>query len=647
MEELEVLRGLHDALQACVDDDRALDAFFKHLQDWLADPGRFTPSQQLEFFETLRGLLLTSEGYARPVLVEHGWEVARLLGPYIAPPELDLEGNAEKVSDISKLLLRGIAAECHPRELAMFSLEYVSELRWDYAEDSSMLYHKMAVFMEFANVWVKAIGRIKPTRLSVFMQSALPTILRAVEVCDHLRSVTFPAETDKRISSMHDVLLRFYLDVLEELTRVVDEVRERADATEQERQRFLLAYFVFEICRGSVANLPLALMESKSRRAVSYWGDLHRLLATGRAIGLTLSTLLSAKCGNSKAVGVDLQWSSVGRSIFIVLAIVQYTLNEAAEKSAAECGDSPLFLERLNSEWLLTALQTDIQTLISRPEQVDAELADKALFALDVCIQRVPRESLNMTSFEASTNGTTLKELVLSCLTFMALTPHHQPRAKCFALFKELIWRLEEEARVSVLVQMLTDTPLVSVQIAALSILKDNVHECWNRYDPARPLDRVDHKPRYSLFAGPFLTETFLSVLLDPTSIPYRAIMSAHCNILNDDDAFFEKHGLVMHTLNLYLYTLIRDKPDINKTGLWTHAHLDSTMRRMIKPLQDRVIVLQKQVSRKLATVQDDNPGETKQEDLYSNSFSLDLMDDVLGRVVDRMNTGRAVLDDM
>lgn len=64
---------------------------------------------------------------------------------------------------------------------------------------------------------------------------------------------------------------------------------------------------------------------------------------------------------------------------------------------------------------------------------------------------------------------------------FMTNTPHHKNRAICFALFKELIWRFNEEARVQFLIQLLTDTSVASVQVAALSILKDNIHDAWNK----------------------------------------------------------------------------------------------------------------------------------------------------------------------
>ncbi|KAJ3017851.1 hypothetical protein HKX48_003342 [Thoreauomyces humboldtii] len=138
---------------------------------------------------------------------------------------------------------------------------------------------------------------------------------------------------------------------------------------------------------------------------------------------------------------------------------------------------------------------------------------------------------------------------------------------------KRLVWCFDDAERVRLLIQLVTEAPIVQLQIVAMVMLKDNVHACW------------PSKEETSYFSGRLFTRTFLSVLLDPGAPMYHNI-EASGGLEAEED--LSRLQLVMHVLNLYLYVLLRDPPTVNETGVWDPLYVLETRQKLL-PLKTKL----------------------------------------------------------
>ncbi|KAJ3043935.1 hypothetical protein HDV00_003975 [Rhizophlyctis rosea] len=214
-------------------------------------------------------------------------------------------------------------------------------------------------------------------------------------------------------------------------------------------------------------------------------------------------------------------------------------------------------------------------------------------------------------------------------------------------MFKTLLLMLDENARAKILVRMMTGTNFIGINVAAVSILKDFVHAAMGS-------NRNSSPKRPSLFASPFLTETFLAKLTDLSENFYKSQVIPSNNILNDDETFFERHPLIMHVLNFYYYLLLRDPVRGGKLKVWTIDSLDRTTSRFLSVLRQRCAQLRQSVQE--ATHRLEQPDETSSsaeergddgdtlQELGERLMALDMTEMVLDRISGKVKIGRTEL---
>lgn len=88
----------------------------------------------------------------QPLLHEIGWDVAKLLGPYIVAPSEE----ASYYSDVASNLFTIISNEYHARELAMFTVEHLATIDWDGSGDmdEKVLRRNVAIFIPYGRAWM-------------------------------------------------------------------------------------------------------------------------------------------------------------------------------------------------------------------------------------------------------------------------------------------------------------------------------------------------------------------------------------------------------------------------------------------------------------------------------------------------------------
>ncbi|RKO89418.1 hypothetical protein BDK51DRAFT_37806 [Blyttiomyces helicus] len=573
---------------------------------------------------------LFENGEPTTLLAHISWETARLLAPYLPDPCLPPTASETLAED----LLADIARHGHARDIANFAPERLAEIAREADGDGRLI-------AEFAGL-VGALGiattRIKAKSRGSFVENAVGVALRGRTI---FRSLEKSPRPDS--SSARDYLLNVYLDFTESMRACIDTDEE----TDSIRIRHAVTCLAAHMCADCLAHLPVAFAsdEGPGKRAIL------RLFAILKASGISVLNIAESI---SKASPIEV--SLYGTAVLIALVY------QVEEESASV--EMPGLLPRVvSARWLfektggmLASLcdrchkLTDLSSLPCSAEKLDINATEKAIAMLSFFTNRLERNQFSFASLDFKMLGDTyslndLNEvrsdvifpialvtfhaymtdpppfMLQIILRFLSATPHQIPRSRAFVLFKRYLHIFDDEARARIIADLLSSPGAPSIKVAAMSILKDFVHEAFNE---AQVSSNTTSSPAPPLFAGPYLTETLLAILLNPDEPMYRSSLIPTRTILNDDQTFFELLGNVLHVLNLYRYLLMRDSPKENKVGyaeefrdlqtlsfsrgfklgLWDPSHIDRTRKRYLNPLRSRVDELLQAVSEELEQIE-------------------------------------------
>ncbi|KAJ3159879.1 hypothetical protein HDU88_008403 [Geranomyces variabilis] len=591
--ELTPVAQAHAALLTDVNDEDARARFLNEVKTLLESA---TDAAEYQIYAALYELLQASE-----ILNELGWELAQLIGPKVGLRSDLVQG--EKSGP--ELLLSAIADTANSRELALFSIELATTLvpgsdseESDDDHDSGSTrgaangpgsqpgatpdaFHKTAVFTAFLTMWATAMKRLKVSRVDLYIETAAPTLRRGVAILMNLRA---HEDDDTRDSlstshwrSLHDRLLALYVVILETLeTHVVVHTADKPTTGFTDLLFLVIGYGFGPIACDLLAQEPYLTLKSQ-------------VLAVAAKAGFDVKALLRSK-EDTLGCSVLLAWLS----------------------------DELAFLHDGDLVARLAACAPHISRLFHGPPS--PAYAEKAFLLLSAAIKLIPPASINASDTRRTDH--VLDELVQSTVLYLAHSTA-QPAAGGFSNFRDLLGRFDDAERARLLGLLMLD-PLapLPVRTAALAILKDNVHSCWDQPSP---------------FSAHHVTKTFLPSLLNPMSPLYATDPSGAPANLLAGSAVLDCLPIVMHALNLYLYILVRDKPVDNVTRLWHPDHLAQTKARFLEPMRERVT--------KLLANSSGTPEKhlaANEEEEAERTLALQMLLLVLNQIADRHSLGVA-----
>ncbi|TPX35685.1 hypothetical protein SmJEL517_g01908 [Synchytrium microbalum] len=243
------------------------------------------------------------------------------------------------------------------------------------------------------------------------------------------------------------------------------------------------------------------------------------------------------------------------------------------------------FLPSVTSlEWVLDECLTSICLQLDRFQEDHFGMAGKAVRVLEYLAERTDLRD----QFEDGRPDEIYLKTFQNLLVFAATIPEPAYRNLAYTTFKKFLLILNESARSYILLALLESSPFVGVQTAILAVLKDQVHLAL-----AVKHERQEPSP----FGSSIFTNTFLVILLDPRESIYRSTTMPDKTIFDVREVFMERHSMLMHTINLYLYLLLRDTPYENIMGVWSETHIESTSRTFLTPLHRHCDALLERIS--------------------------------------------------
>ncbi|KAI9144939.1 hypothetical protein BKA69DRAFT_646157 [Paraphysoderma sedebokerense] len=332
----------------------------------------------------------------------------------------------------------------------------------------------------------------------------------------------------------------------------------------------------------------------------------------------------------------------------VIIAFVSWTNFQTGKSLTSLNEQDPTLLIRTSFR-----LFPFVEILLSNPS--NDGLCDKGLFLLQFIIS-----SARPRSYFVGDNGAepsiginagfdSFSRLAQTLTMFMTMSPNQSFRLQAFQNLSKFLALLPEDIEWRVLKDYLSSLPYDSTISAIINLLKDRVHDGYSSISPS------------SFYASPLFVSTFFPLLFDTSSHIYLPSQTAVGNssrsvsILSSTTLFFDKVGIIMQVLNLWLYMLLRDDPRKSKSAVWTAAFLETTEQAYLEKLRERVeqletdlnhgkVITQSHGERDEDNVSDDDEWD-RQIELDNKLSSLNLLKSVILRIKQVINEGRAKRD--
>ncbi|TPX49353.1 hypothetical protein SeLEV6574_g01520 [Synchytrium endobioticum] len=524
--------------------------FVSQVQSLLATPDTNAHAHHPKLQQIHRQLW--QHGQPTALLSETGSDIFHLILPY-APPSRDCHSKPHH--GIADSILCLIAQHSHPRELCLFIEQILSTMEWLDCNENSLALHGLAErFIYLLNLYITPFSRLRPKRPSAFL--TLDALRHMVESLPHIWRCALSEETD-RMSAMsyHSSYTRLVHCAVEFLGAVKRAVGEWAKTTlyddaEKRKQDSALLDLGFSISDNGFARI--ATLTNKP-----FIPDAILLLDTVASLGVDVTVYIH---GTPETPESFLPRTN---SILCLLGLAmdcEYPLES-------------LFPSVLSPAYLLEEYLPNLCLLLERLQEDDYGLSTKAARVTQYLVDR----HVALIKPEKARDADDLILKISQNLLLLASTiPTAASRTLGYCTFKTLVSLLPDESRAHALLLLLESSPFAGVQTAILSVLKDQVHRALSvPYDPQVA----------SPFGSMLFTKTFLSLLLDAREYIYTG---QGRTVFDDDEVFMERHGMLMHTINLYLYLLLRDTPRENRMGVWSEDHLEQSCRIFLDPLRKR-----------------------------------------------------------
>ncbi|KAJ3041106.1 hypothetical protein HK097_002376 [Rhizophlyctis rosea] len=628
--------------------------FVEAAQACLIEPDLYDPSKRLEILKVISDAFGHDHADEK-IIPQIGWDIAQLLTSYLtasSSPAAPSESIA--CSNVAASIVALVGRFGNPREITMFAAEHVSTIINRLVTAGGPLNLDLVkAFVVYGRALCDAMSRIKAARLYTYFENIVPTLVKGMSVFHLIQpspepdlpdsespqpvpSITTPTNHSRPLNGYktfadQNSLLNVFITFAEKWSTTLIKAEDPLL-----RRRWSTHYFT-QLAAHGMAGLPRSIGDNSVAQK-----ELTNLVRRYMGYDLKQSfTFLDIPHPQnpSSDESEDDDDSKVpppsGIGIVIMIAL-------ALQTGECELKETRHWIPKiLNLIWLFRRVVPYLYELFSRGERLDKETADKAILVVSHFAKIIPPMSVHLDDLDSSCgqNGTSIDDMLQSLISFMATTPHHTARADCFTAFKALLRILAEDGRSRVLITMLTGTTYVAVNVAAVSILKDLVHE------------GLSSEKTSSIFATPFLTETFLSKLLDTSSAFYKSQVLPKNDILNDDDTFFERHAFVMHVLNFWYYLVLRDAA-VRKLGIWTTYQLRRTGDGFLRTIGARCESVRKGSDKGLESsvvndgLEECGHGDENGQELHERMMAVNMMEMVLDRIRDKVEDGIRELED-
>ncbi|KAI1316290.1 hypothetical protein EDD11_010133 [Mortierella claussenii] len=271
----------------------------------------------------------------------------------------------------------------------------------------------------------------------------------------------------------------------------------------------------------------------------------------------------------------------------------------------------------LAQDWVFTTAGGLASGFLTNDES-QLPMADKALLVLLYAIDRTPLDGFNMEvldycSMDSSMDRMGLFQIFQVMVSFAATCSSANYRFFCFQGLDRLIQACEDDVKMYLLEQLVSPKcPYETMRAAAVNLVKATVERAFLKLDQIR----TDNTERIkvdiasggkegtggagvgqlkSLFTSPLLLKTYL-----PSIWRFEAKPFEH-SPLKDEGAWLDKYDMFMHSLNFYLFLLMRDSREDNLTEIWLTSNVQETQVEFIEPLVERVQELKEDYIQRLA----------------------------------------------
>ncbi|KAI8929440.1 hypothetical protein BC831DRAFT_289179 [Entophlyctis helioformis] len=279
-------------------------------------------------------------------------------------------------------------------------------------------------------------------------------------------------------------------------------------------------------------------------------------------------------------------------------------------------------------EWLFDKVMDAMLVLFSQRR------VHLAITMLDFLLPRLAPMSIGLSTFGEEVQGvsdnepaheTGHQQLVKAMLSAILTASSQQQSTVAFCAFKALLQIYTDDVKSRILLGILVDSKAPAMIVAGISLLKDAIHLALQ--------DNGGREAKTaSLFGTHVARDTFLSILLDGRSALYRnEVVFKGSSIFDSEPLLFERHSVLMHSLNLYQYLLLRQTPDTDRLGVWDSMHINATSQKLLAPLE-------KAVSRAITGLEDKQkpnaaPGDENADDLLRQLMDMRVLENVLHHV--------------
>ncbi|KAI9026869.1 hypothetical protein DFJ74DRAFT_523230 [Hyaloraphidium curvatum] len=588
------------------------------------------------------------------LLHQIGWDIVHLLAPYTAcsfESDAAVRGSASAAEDV----LLAIGDQCNAREIHMIGLERLSMLpvseieATDWAANRGMLNE----FLVVSEMTLRATRRIRRGKAFLsFAANAWSAILPLLDalagyyasVADESVQNEYRAKSLKGAASAVvgpldvDSVVVHALGTIEDLFKLIaslqpevglsdcgsyppptDTPQDQGAVEDRLQCRVLLFHVLLSTMGRVVSRMPLSLSGKPGILVEHSRTFASNLLSNAKPFGIDVDDLYSHSLGEANSEGDDVSPAGMVSGIAVLASIA----------TSGPTG-RPIFdgirwaLESKKEDAVGTSVELCHVLLSLGGSDATVEVADKAcsLFRAIVDVQRV-RPLGRQALFEDAELGP-LWQMIQSACVCMTTTPSPFIRTACFRELERFAMScLDDEARLHFIGQLLQPSPYVGVTVAGITILKKSVQVAFDN-PSAHP--------------GIFSTEVVLRVALnvlfkldgdiykafggDGTSSPAQ---SAGLSM----QAFTERHAVVMHVLNLYLYFLLRDAE--NRTGVWNAHNLAAVERDFVGPLRKESERMKAETEVALAAKP--APNAEEKQTLTDRLMNLLLIEQVVSRI--------------
>ncbi|KAG9288116.1 hypothetical protein G9A89_017711 [Geosiphon pyriformis] len=601
-----VENGTKDCLQQ-IEHHEDIECFKKYsnlLNEIFSNLSHLSHQEQAEMLACLRDRIIPlsdQDQEKRKLVNQISWEIFNITIPYLS---LSLE-----TASVAQEILKGIAKNNPPRETLLLILENFSCL--DCEAEETALKEVLGLF----NALVIVLSLFERKNLIKFIPDLLRSILRITSNVKYTEE-NFNLAVIEKVLELCDLLA-----TLIEVDLKTISLKSSPNGPDEKRY-YLFNYFILSLFEQFFAftnfemastyfeiyhpkyNIPRRQKPSENVRPV-YKKHLEHLLAAAIKGGVSIDNLLiyldfydveapdDEEAVNSFEVR---DFSIPSNSILVYLASILYHQIRELKKPKTQCRITIPSI--LTPTWLVNKILPMVENSLQN-DPLKGSLADKTLFVLLYFTERIEEGTITTEYFnkEVGDSKTTILMLIQAVASFSASSPHAHIRFISFRLLSRIIDLCIDNIKALVLNELLTNCPFETIKTAAIIIIKENVMKSLEKvYDTD-----AQRKPIGSLFASPFLVQTFFPKIL---RLPQQKKQKRSIDLTEDEGAFTEHYSFIMQALNFYYLILSKD-PD-NVTKIWEMEQIQETNKNFLDPLQRAVEKWAQEYKEKINDLQDE-----------------------------------------